>query len=595
MKITLVASSTGWHSDQLVAAAKKASVELEIVNIERVNDVKKEFKKFGDVILWRSASISPSIDRTILLHLLKDKPLINHVIIQPLISYKLYQQKIVQGKTKLNGIPTFRYKNRKEVLKAIDSGELRYPFIQKPNLGSKGNNVFLFKTEEQFLAQPKEVKIKDQVYQNFIRNNGDYRVLILGGRVLGVMKRTAVEGSFLNNVSKGGKAERVQDEEIISEVSSIARSVAATLDLNYCGVDVIKNEDTGEYHFLEVNTAPQWQGFQSQFPEINVAEKIIELCVDLASRKDSPTFDLVREFYDKNYTYLGDKKFHYASRMYLWTKESQYRNYLNEIKPRYLGITDKETRAIIAEKLQDKEVTKKTKTLSKVLREEHFTKYPMITKYNTILFLNLFAENLYGQNIRSEISEFIKDDEFLKLYEELKNDKDSILVLATHAINYFYLLQNYFGNIKQIIEPEKYLELAATKSHALDLETELRFKIYILTHCIIGKSRFYCDVIDTSREIVYSDMCKFIEEIIKLNYFSISLDNKLEFLVCCKLCNYKSFLEEIIQDEAEYSLGEVGNFIVDKMNLKARLANNQFPMSEHRNVLYIMSNLEHVK
>jgi hypothetical protein len=263
------------------------------------------------------------------------------------------------------------------------------------------------------------------------------------------------------------------------------------------------------------------------------------------------------------------------------------------MKQRYLGLNAEETKAIISEKLiQDNEGGKKTKTLSKELREEHFKKYPMLTKYNTILFLNLFAETLYGQNITKEIAEFVSDEDFLNLYQELKDDKESIFVLSTHAINYFYLLQNYFGEKHQIVEPEKYLEIAKLKSDDINLETQLKFKIYLLTHSIIGKSRFYDRKIN---EEVYSNMCRLIEEIIRLNYFSISLDNKLEFLVCCKLCEYKSILEEIIQDEAKQSLSEVGNFIVDKINLKARLANNQFPMSEHRNVLYIMSNLEHIK
>ena len=590
MKITIVARSQGWHSEQLISAAKKAGVETEIVNIDNINDIKLELKKLGDVIIWRSASISPSMDRTILLNLLKDKPLINHAIIQPLVSYKLYQQKVVQGKTTVNGIPTFKFSDKKEVLDAVQNGVLQYPFIQKPNLGSKGNNVELIKSEEQFLAQPKELKIKDQVYQNFIKNNGDYRVLMLGGKVLGVMKRIAVTGSFLNNVSKGGKAERVTDEDIINEVSSIARTVAATLDLNFCGVDVIKNEETGEYHFLEVNTAPQWQGFQSQFPEINVGEKIVELCIDLANRKEKSTFDLVRDYYDKNYTYLSNKKFHYASRMYLWTKDQKYRVWLDELKQKYLGSTPIERQTIISEKLTEKENTKSTKTLSKKLREGHFQKYPMLTKYNSLLFLNLFAETLYGENIKAEIAKFVKDEEFLQLYNLLKEDKESILVLATHAINFFYLLQNYFKESIQIVEPQKYLEIAQEKT-SLDLEVELRFKVYILTHCIIGKSRFYAETIN---DAVYTKMCESLEEIIRKNYFSISLDNKVEFLVCCKLCGFQTMLEEIIQDEASKSLAEVGNFIVDKMNVKKKLANNQFLISEHRNVLYIMSNLNHV-
>lgn len=593
MKITVVATSAnGWHANQLIKASQKAGVELEFINIESINYIKPELSKFGDVVFWRSASISPSIDRTILLSLIEqDIPFINRAIVtQPFLAYKLYQQKIIEGRGIIKGIPTFKFKNKQEVLDAVKNGILKYPFIQKPSLGSKGNGVTLIKTEEEFLSQPEELEIKDQVYQNFIKNDSDFRVLMLGGRVLGVMKRVAREGSFLNNVSKGGRPEKVTNEEIISQVSRIAEIATSTFRLTFCGVDVIKNEETGEYHFLEVNTVPQWEGFQSQFPDINVADEIIGLCIDLAKRRTGLNFKLARDYYDKNYVYLDRKKFHYASRMYLWTKEETYRHWLDDIRQKYVGLNLAETKSIIKERLSDKESkTENRKKLKQLIREPHLQKYPMLPKYNSVLFLNLFAETLYGVNIRTGIKEFVTDEEFLKLYNELKEDKESISVLSTHAINYFYLLQNYFGNSVPIVEPQKYLNITKEKT-SLDLATELKFKIYLLTHCIIGKSRFYAEKV---QESIYVEMCKIIEQIIKENYFLISLDNKVEFLVCCKLCNYKSSIEEIIQNEAQNSFADAGNFIVDKMNLQAKMSSHSFTISEHRNVLYIMSNLEY--
>lgn len=588
MKITLVASSTGWHSDQLVAEAKKKGIELEIVNIENINDIKSELKKFGDVVFWRSASISPSIDRTTLLGALKDKPIINHAIYtQPFLSYKLYQQKTIQSKTTVNGIPTFKFGNRDEVIRAVESGVLKYPFIQKPNLGSKGENVVLIKDKEQFLSQSKDIKIKDQVYQNFIRNNGDYRVLMLGGRVLGVMKRTAVEGSFLNNVSKGGIAQKIVDEDIIAAVTPIARTVAATLDLTYCGVDIIKDEDTGEYHFLEVNTAPQWKGFQGQFPEINVAEEIIDLCISFAQRQEKPTSELVREYYDKNYNFLAGKQFHFASRMWLWTKDKKYRKALDELKERYIGKTEEEIEEKIKHDLAHEESN--FKHAAKKEREEFFNKYPRLSQYNPILFYHLFCRTLYDTDIRPAIRKFVSDEEFLEQVELLKKDDNDFFMLSSRAVNFLYLLDFYFDGEKGFLEPERYLNIAKNISFKEDQKVNAQLKTYILTHAILGATRFYSE---KAADQVYQEMLAELERVISNDYFSISLDNKLEFLVCAKLCDYESYLRNIILDEASKSQSNTGNFIVDKLNEKAKLANYQFPMSEHRNVLYLMASME---
>jgi RimK family alpha-L-glutamate ligase len=588
MKISVIATSTGWHSDQLLQASKKRGVEIEVLNIDSINNIKSLQKSLGDVIIWRSASISPSMDRTIFFNILKDKHIINHSIVQPLLAYKLYQQKVITGKTTINGIPTFKFKNKKEVLDALEVGILKYPFIQKPNLGSKGEGVVLIRNESDLTNQSSELKIKEQVYQNFIKNNGDYRILMLGGKALGVMRRIAADGSFLNNISRGGTAEKVEDEEIIKEVTSIARTVAATLDLTFCGVDVIRNEETGEFHFLEVNTAPQWEGFQKTFPEINVADHIIDLCIGLGNRGKKKTHMLVKEYYDSNYAFLAGKQFHYASRMWLWTKEDSYFQKLQTLKSKYVGANLEETESKILEDLNKNEYSS-FKNPGKQHRLKYFDKYPELTKFNPLLFYTLFCDTIYNTNIRTILAKHISDEKFLEMAEKIQSNEIDFYMLSTRAVNFLYLLDFYFQGKKQFLNPEKYLQIAKNNDFADDKLTNISLKIYLLTHCIIGASKFYIEKVQGE---IYKEMCLELEKIIAQNYFSTSMDSKLEFLVCCKLCDYKSSIEEIIQDEANNSLSKTGNFVVDTLNLKARPANYQFPMSEHRNVLFLMGNLD---
>jgi len=83
-------------------------------------------------------------------------------------------------------------------------------------------------------------------------------------------------------------------------------------------------------------------------------------------------------------------------------------------------------------------------------------------------------------------------------------------------------------------------------------------------------------------------MLEQLNSLIQKNYDSISLDNKFEFLVCARICRYASSEEQRIYDEATVSLNSEG-FIVDTHNKSINPIKQSFMMSEHRNVLFIMS------
>ncbi len=87
----------------------------------------------------------------------------------------------------------------------MEQGKLSFPFIKKPDLGARGEGVEVIGDSRQ-LDQLKNEEITGFVFQNFIENKGDYRVFVVGGKPIGVMKRIAQKGSFLNNVSRGGRA-----------------------------------------------------------------------------------------------------------------------------------------------------------------------------------------------------------------------------------------------------------------------------------------------------------------------------------------------------------------------------------------------------
>ena len=599
MKISIINKNinNSWTVDELTNAAKKHKVKTNVINIRDVNDLKSVESQLGDVVLWRTSGLDTKSERSSMGLLFNNRYVINDAIFRtPFIPFKFYQQTMVANHTKLNSIATYRFKNSNELKEALENNKLSYPFIAKPNYGAQGTGVLLIKTVKQ-LTELKG-KYKDYIFQNFIPNTGDYRVIVLGGRSLGVMKRIAAKGSHLNNISKGGTSVLESDPSILSEVQAMATTAASIFELSFCGVDIVQDSNTGKFYFLEINTVPQWDGeygFKS-ITGVDVADEIIKHCIQMNLRNKKPAYQLVRHNYDTNFDSLEKKQIHYASRMYLWTGDKVMKQHLLDLKQDYIGITSQET----FEKLNtiyNKKPVDKPRNIK--LRRKYYKKYPKLTQYNSILFKVLFAETIYGEDIRPVVKEIVSDKELLTFYRDLKQDKDAIRVLSTGAINYLYNLNFYFKyNHKlceeTLIDPAYLLSLVKTfegkiGNQIISKDHELKLKLYLLTHAVIGASNFY---FRSTKGVVYKQMMKLTEELIFRNYFDITLDNKVEFLVCTALCNMDTLLRKLIENEAEQSLAKVGNFIVDSINNSSdwKIKYKMSP-AEHRNVLYIMSQL----
>lgn len=588
MKITLVSADRTWHTEQLEQSAQKYGVELDITNISNLNTIHELKETLGDVIIWRSGSLDISYGRTTFLSLVKDKPIINYgILVNPFVTHKLFQQKLAEQQKHLNSIPTYHFKKKSELLDAIDNGILKFPFIQKPNLGARGMNVTLIKSKEDLDNQ--DIKIKDFVYQNFIRNTGDYRAFVLGGKVLGVIKRVAKDGTFLNNISQGGSAHLVTDEKIYNAVANIGLSISSLFQLTMCGVDVIFDEDTKELRFLEVNTVPQWQGFQSA-TNINVADKIIELCLGFGKKGNTNLKENIDEYFSQNIHFLNSyTKFHYFNRRWLWEGKQEYKDELDKLQEQFIGKNEEQTRAIIRRKARTDIPDEDRITYSKKNRSIFLKKYPKLLAYNQVLYAYLTAEKIYNYSIRAIVQEYINDNDLTTLRNALLNDKEAILELATAAVNFFYLLENYNPDIQ--IDPEVLYQLAKDTYANEKTQNRLRAIMYILTHSIIGETRFYSEQL-IKNKAVFAKIIELLEDIIEENYFSLSLDNKFEFLVCAKLCSYETRLKDLINSEAERSLSKLGNYLTDTLNDRIRTTGDNMRVAEHRNVLYLMAMTE---
>ncbi|MET1033374.1 MAG: hypothetical protein ABWX94_02655, partial [Candidatus Saccharimonadales bacterium] len=110
------------------------------------------------------------------------------------------------------------------------------------------------------------------------------------------------------------------------------------------------------------------------------------------------------------------------------------------------------------------------------------------------------------------------------------------------------------------------------------------------THCIIGESNFYTRTIPDYAASIYRDMLTSLEVLITEHFDDINLDNKLEFLVCCRICSYETDLFDRIYEECSKSLSPNGTYLIDTHNGHTAQQNRtSLQASEHRNVLFLLS------
>lgn|SRR3972149_2771 len=165
--------------------------------------------------------------------------------------------------------------NPKEIDSVLE--EFHLPVIVKTSIGRQGRGVYLAKSRDEVKKAAKAILATNTysfIIREFIPNDGDIRVFIVGGKAIGAMKRIPKTGEFRSNISQGGNGEKF-DLEIYPNVKELAEKAAQITKTEIAGVDIIINKETGELYILEVNPAPQFEGLE-RYTGVNVAVTIIE-------------------------------------------------------------------------------------------------------------------------------------------------------------------------------------------------------------------------------------------------------------------------------------------------------------------------------
>lgn len=284
--VTLV-SGFGWHVRDLLRAAEALDVELHAVEFSRlVGAVGLPGRKIEagtialadvDGVLVRMmppGSLEQVVYRMDALHRLEKErvPILNPPRAVE-IAVDKYLALVMMERAGLPVPPTVVVETASGALEAFDA--LGGDVVLKPLFGSEGRGLVRLSERELAVRAFHSVERLGSVLyvQKTIAHDGfDYRAFVLGGRVLGSIRRVAPPGEWRTNVSVGGRPEACALENALADLAvRAARSVGAEM----AGVDILIDRTSDAPVVLEVNAVPGWRAV-AKVTGIDVAASLLD-------------------------------------------------------------------------------------------------------------------------------------------------------------------------------------------------------------------------------------------------------------------------------------------------------------------------------
>lgn len=195
-----------------------------------------------------------------------------------------YHASYLMSKALLPAPETLAVQDLESALKAVSRfGDS----VIKPVFGYKGKNIARIKNEEVLFSDRESTPVsleaaldnllaeRGMLYiQEFIENPGrDIRAFVVGGVAIGAIYRKAASGSWVNNLSQGGSADRCV---LTAEQKKLAEKASLAIGTTFAGVDIIEGYiKKSSPKILEVNGTPSGKGIYDAWG-INPAEHIVE-------------------------------------------------------------------------------------------------------------------------------------------------------------------------------------------------------------------------------------------------------------------------------------------------------------------------------
>lgn len=282
MKIAVFTNEAGWHGEQLKQAFSKRGKEVLFVSLQDcVLDLSghktaiqiPNFYALPKAVFVRGiagGTLQQVTQRLNILHMLKmlgvtvynDGRAIERTVDKAMTSFLLQQNGIATPKT-------WVCESRQQAHEIIAKNP---QLVIKPLFGSQGQGVRLVSAQ---LPLPGDQFVDNVFYmQQFIHAKHDYRIFVINNQSVASMRRTG--DTWLHNVAQGAKCTKTTEKDVLD----IAIQASKALDIAYCGVDVIRDEN-GVLQVLEVNSIPAWRGLQS-VTDTNIAQILVDDFLRLA-------------------------------------------------------------------------------------------------------------------------------------------------------------------------------------------------------------------------------------------------------------------------------------------------------------------------
>lgn len=151
------------------------------------------------------------------------------------------------------------------------------PVMVKARFGSHGKNVKLAETLMKLNRLSLKYSEGDVLIQPVLKVRRWYRVLVLNGRILGMMKhRQKDKFQIMAQQEELSKIKPKFTKEQMVELENVSLAAVKVLKADFAGLDVAWDEEAKQWRIFEVNRTAQFKWFEKAFPEINVAGEIVK-------------------------------------------------------------------------------------------------------------------------------------------------------------------------------------------------------------------------------------------------------------------------------------------------------------------------------
>jgi ribosomal protein S6--L-glutamate ligase len=278
MRIAILSAGEGWHVRDLERAASALGHQAHAVDFRRVQSgvatVSESLADF-DAVLVRTmppGSLEQVVFRMDVLHRFSGEGV---KVLNPPRAIEVcvdkYLTTVRLAAAGLRVPPTIVCQHADAALEAFIA--LGSDVVVKPLFGSEGRGMMRIADADlawRTFRTLERLHCVLYLQQTISHPGWDLRLFVLGGAVIGAMRRRA-NGGWRTNVAQGGKAEPFWPSGAERE---LAVRAAAAVGCPMAGVDLLPGPD-GSLFVLEVNAVPGWRAL-APITGVDVAIRIIE-------------------------------------------------------------------------------------------------------------------------------------------------------------------------------------------------------------------------------------------------------------------------------------------------------------------------------